>query len=395
MLRATGEVYSHGKEVVGGRRGRPFGCVIYRRDLRDIVRQLPSPGWVFWNDLGSGNMNAFRVLNLLAAVAAVYSTGDPVPILTTNVVHGHDYNPVGIHKVPVDHIHHESVVPFAHAAPVTVTHHAAVPELTVKHLGSPAVSVSHPVAVSHHAVAPVVVSQHKHVPAVSVSHGPVTHVKSGVYSAPVKSQYHSQDELGQYAFGYDAGTSSRDESRDAYGNVRGSFSYVDPYGKVQTQKYVADKLGFRVEGTNLPVHVTDGSHYRYRRSYATFPASTGPLTTIDHVGPIIHSHAPVVHKVSHVVHEPVHVVHKVAPVVHKVAPVVHKVAPVVHKVAPVVHEVVPFVHKVAPVVHKVAPIYGGAPAAPFLHGGAAPLAFGHGDILPYGFPYAESAYGSY
>nr|XP_027220829.1 COPII coat assembly protein sec16-like [Penaeus vannamei] len=55
-------------------------------------------------------------------------------------------------------------------------------------------------------------------------------------------------------FGYAAGgPSSRAESRDAFGIVRGSYNYVDSEGKVQTQHYVADALGFRVSGTNLPV----------------------------------------------------------------------------------------------------------------------------------------------
>lgn len=74
---------------------------------------------------------------------------------------------------------------------------------------------------------------------------------------PAKSQYHSQDELGRYAFGYNTGDSSRDETRDAYGHVRGSYSYVDANGKVQVQHYIADDKGFRVAGTNLPVHATD------------------------------------------------------------------------------------------------------------------------------------------
>ncbi|XP_037773074.1 uncharacterized protein LOC119568609 [Penaeus monodon] len=66
-------------------------------------------------------------------------------------------------------------------------------------------------------------------------------------------QYHAQDEIGQYSFGYAGGPSSRAESRDIFGIVRGSYNYVDSEGKVQTQHYVADALGFRVSGTNLPV----------------------------------------------------------------------------------------------------------------------------------------------
>ncbi|XP_071537163.1 cuticle protein 6-like [Panulirus ornatus] len=70
--------------------------------------------------------------------------------------------------------------------------------------------------------------------------------------APIHSQYGAQNEFGQYSFGYNAGLSARNEMRDAFGNVQGSFNYVDANGKVQTQQYVADALGFRVSGTNLP-----------------------------------------------------------------------------------------------------------------------------------------------
>ncbi|XP_050690763.1 cuticle protein-like [Eriocheir sinensis] len=71
--------------------------------------------------------------------------------------------------------------------------------------------------------------------------------------APIQSKFHAQDELGQYSFGYAGGPASRAETRDAFGIVRGSYNYVDPEGKLQTQNYVADALGFRVAGTNLPV----------------------------------------------------------------------------------------------------------------------------------------------
>ncbi|XP_068221009.1 cuticle protein 6-like [Palaemon carinicauda] len=96
----------------------------------------------------------------------------------------------------------------------------------------------------------------------AVAHSPLTYssVAPVTYNAlpyapvaPIQSQYHAQDELGQYSFGYSGGPSSRSETRDAFGVVRGSFNYVDSEGKVQTQHYVADALGFRVSATNLPV----------------------------------------------------------------------------------------------------------------------------------------------
>ncbi|XP_071537154.1 uncharacterized protein [Panulirus ornatus] len=71
-------------------------------------------------------------------------------------------------------------------------------------------------------------------------------------AAPIQNQFHAQDEFGQYSFGFNGGFNTRNEMRDAFGNVRGSYNYLDADGKVQTQHYVADALGFRVSGTNLP-----------------------------------------------------------------------------------------------------------------------------------------------
>lgn len=72
-------------------------------------------------------------------------------------------------------------------------------------------------------------------------------------SPPVyKTQYHSQDQLGQYAYGYVGAASTAHEVRTLDGAVRGSYTYLDAEGKLQTATYVADEKGFRVEATNLP-----------------------------------------------------------------------------------------------------------------------------------------------
>lgn len=69
----------------------------------------------------------------------------------------------------------------------------------------------------------------------------------------LKTQYHSQDELGQYAFGYVGGSSTAHEVRTLDGAVRGSYTYLDSNGELQTANYIADNNGFRVEATNLPL----------------------------------------------------------------------------------------------------------------------------------------------
>jgi len=86
---------------------------------------------------------------------------------------------------------------------------------------------------------------------------PVAYSAAPVHVAPVApqaSQYHAQDDFGQYNFGYNDGNSVKQEVRTADGVVRGAYSYVDSDGIVQNVNYIADALGFRVGATNLPVH---------------------------------------------------------------------------------------------------------------------------------------------
>ena len=74
--------------------------------------------------------------------------------------------------------------------------------------------------------------------------------------APVapSSQFHAQDEFGQFSFGYQNINSARTESKDAFGVTRGSYKYVDANGVLQTVNYISDDVnGFRVAATNVPV----------------------------------------------------------------------------------------------------------------------------------------------
>merc|ERR1712158_307315 len=71
---------------------------------------------------------------------------------------------------------------------------------------------------------------------------------------PPSSQFHAQDELGQFSFDYQNINSARTESKDAFGVTRGSYQYVDANNVVQTVHYTADDInGFRVAATNVPV----------------------------------------------------------------------------------------------------------------------------------------------
>merc|ERR1712212_56440 len=72
--------------------------------------------------------------------------------------------------------------------------------------------------------------------------------------AAPSSQFHAQDEFGQFSFGYENINSAKTETKDAFGVTRGSYQYVDANGILQTVNYIADPVnGFRVAGTNIPV----------------------------------------------------------------------------------------------------------------------------------------------
>lgn len=106
----------------------------------------------------------------------------------------------------------------------------------------------------------------------SVAYAPAVAVHQGVAS----SQYHAQDELGQYSYGYVEPHSSKAESKSADGITRGGYSYIDANGVLQTVNYISDPVnGFRVAATNLPV------------APKTHLIPPGP-TTVVHQAPVHH-----------------------------------------------------------------------------------------------------------
>ena len=85
---------------------------------------------------------------------------------------------------------------------------------------------------------------------------PIQYAAAPAIIAPAvtKTQYHAQDEFGQASHGYAHPGQAAAEVRDAFGNVRGSYAYIDPNGKEVRVNYVADAVnGFRVESNALPV----------------------------------------------------------------------------------------------------------------------------------------------
>merc|ERR1712115_618523 len=105
----------------------------------------------------------------------------------------------------------------------------------------------HPYASSYTYAEPVAVA------AAPVEAAPAVAVSSSVDDA-ANSQYHAQDDIGQFNYGYSNPLSTKQELKTADGVTRGSYSYVDANGIVQTVNYLSDAMGFRVAATNLPVH---------------------------------------------------------------------------------------------------------------------------------------------
>merc|ERR1712026_198368 len=179
------------------------------------------------------------------------------------------------------------------------------------------------------AAAPVVQAYAQPTPVVQAS-APVVPV---AVASPEPSQYHAQDDFGQYSFGYSDGNSVRQEVKTADGVIRGAYSYVDSDGIVQTVNYIADGLGFRVGATNLPVHEVDAP--------AAAPVAVAAAPAVAPVA----AAAPVAQVASP----------QVVQAYHPYASSYSYAAPVVQAAAPVV--------AAAPVAQAAAPVEAAAPAA--------------------------------
>jgi len=164
-------------------------------------------------------------------------------------------------NLPVHNVDAPVAVAAPAAAPAPVAPAAPAPEVAI----APAVDYAYlPYAQGYnYHVAP---TQYVHTaaPAAPVVQQTTAYVQPApapVVAAPVVqaaavdttgSQYHAQDDFGQYSFGYNDPNSVRQEVKTADGVVRGAYRYVDTSGVVQTVEYIADAAGFRVAGTNLP-----------------------------------------------------------------------------------------------------------------------------------------------
>lgn len=96
------------------------------------------------------------------------------------------------------------------------------------------------------------------------------------------AQFRSEDNLGNYNFGYNedhtSGGSFRREAGDALGNVAGSYGLKDADGRLRIVNYVADDYGFRADiQTNEPgVEPEDPSDVTINKGSAIVVESAAP-----------------------------------------------------------------------------------------------------------------------
>jgi hypothetical protein len=94
-------------------------------------------------------------------------------------------------------------------------------------------------------------------PTAFIQHHPLVYTAVVPAAVPALSQWHSQDALGQYSYGYQGGPSAKTEVKTLDGITQGSYSYIDANQQLQTVNYVSDALGFRAAATNLPTPPVD------------------------------------------------------------------------------------------------------------------------------------------
>jgi len=133
------------------------------------------------------------------------------------------------------------VVKTVHAAPAVQAYHP-VP-----------VAAPLPVAPAPQAYHAAPVATYNAAPVAAYHAAPMAVGGAYPYAHYVSSQYHAQDELGQYDYGYSNPSSSKQEVKTLDGVTRGGFSYVDANGQTQVANYYSDATGFHIARTDLPV----------------------------------------------------------------------------------------------------------------------------------------------
>merc|ERR1712038_1390141 len=200
---------------------------------------LPTAG--LYNGLGYGYAApyaaAYAAPVAATAVDAKFAYGAPVTALNAGPLTA---GPVA--AAPVATATYAAAAPVVAAAPAIAAPVAAATYAAAPAIAAPVATTTYAAAAPAIAAAPVAATYAAAAPVVAAA--PV--------AAPASSQFQAQDEFGNIAYGYQNINSAKQESGNAYGGVTGSYTYADEAG-VHTVNYVADALGFRVAGDNLPV----------------------------------------------------------------------------------------------------------------------------------------------
>ena len=163
--------------------------------------------------------------------------------------------------LPIARTSYIRTAPLAYARPAIAAPAIAAPAIATRTIAAaPAIAAPAPVITKAAIAAPAPVITKAAIaapavaaPAVVAKAAPVAVAAAPAIAAPGvhATQYHAQDELRNYEFGYQNPNSARTEKGNAeLGTVAGSYSYVDGHGLTQKVDYVADALGFRVTGSN-------------------------------------------------------------------------------------------------------------------------------------------------
>merc|ERR1711868_91863 len=194
--------------------------------------QLPIVGAGLYAGAGYGYATPYAAAYApaVAAVDAKFAYGAPVTALNAGPLTA---GPIAAAPAVASY----AAAPAIAAAPAVASYAAAAPAIAAA-----------PVAA--YAAAPAVAQVAA--PAVAAAPVAATYAAAAPIAGPASSQFQAQDEFGNIAYGYQNINSAKQESGNAYGGVTGSYTYADEAG-VYTVNYVADGLGFRVAGDNLPV----------------------------------------------------------------------------------------------------------------------------------------------
>lgn len=81
----------------------------------------------------------------------------------------------------------------------------------------------------------------------------IAHAEEGTTPVPILKQINKINDDGSYTYGFESADGSfRIETRDASGNVKGKYGYMDETGQLKTVQYTSGNSGFEATGDHFP-----------------------------------------------------------------------------------------------------------------------------------------------